>query len=118
MQTELLVRFLVGGLAVSLFAALGEMWKPASFAGLFGAAPSVAIVTLGMSFHRHAPSYVAEAATAMIGGGVAMLIYAKVCGTFARVKGIPVWLEAGLSWVSWFAAAAVVYAVLRVSGVA
>ena len=42
---ELLVRFVIGGLAVSSFAVVGDIFKPKSFAGLFGAAPSVALAT-------------------------------------------------------------------------
>ena len=38
---ELIFRFIVGGLVVSLFAVIGDVLKPKSFAGLFGAAPSV-----------------------------------------------------------------------------
>jgi hypothetical protein len=34
----MLVRFLVGGAIVSLFAALGGVVRPKSFAGIFGAA--------------------------------------------------------------------------------
>jgi len=39
------VRFLAGGIAVSAFAALGDTLRPKSFAGLFGAAPSIALAT-------------------------------------------------------------------------
>jgi Protein of unknown function (DUF3147) len=39
------VRFVAGGLIVSLFAVLGDVLRPKSFAGLFGAAPSVALAT-------------------------------------------------------------------------
>ena len=46
-MTEYVVRFLIGGLAVSSFAILGDLLRPKSFAGLFGAAPSVALATLG-----------------------------------------------------------------------
>ncbi len=47
---ELLSRFLVGGLFVSLFAVLGDSFKPKTFAGLFGAAPSIALA--GLIFAR------------------------------------------------------------------
>jgi hypothetical protein len=33
---ELIVRFLIGGVIVSSFAALGEVFRPKSFGGLFG----------------------------------------------------------------------------------
>jgi hypothetical protein len=39
-MTESLVRFLAGGTVVSAFAMLGDILRPKSFAGLFGAAPS------------------------------------------------------------------------------
>ena len=47
-MTEYLIRFLVGGVVVSAFAMLGDILRPKSFAGLFGAAPSVALATLGI----------------------------------------------------------------------
>jgi Protein of unknown function (DUF3147) len=43
---EYRLRFLAGGIAVSAFAALGDTLRPKSFAGLFGAAPSIALPTL------------------------------------------------------------------------
>jgi hypothetical protein len=36
-MTEYVVRFLVGGVVVSAFAVLGDVLRPKSFAGLFGA---------------------------------------------------------------------------------
>jgi hypothetical protein len=36
-------RFIVGGLMVSLFAIVGDVLRPKSFAGLFAAASSVAL---------------------------------------------------------------------------
>ena len=43
---DYLIRFLAGGIVVSLFAILGDILRPKSFAGLFGTAPSVALATL------------------------------------------------------------------------
>jgi hypothetical protein len=43
---EYALRFLAGGIAVSAFAVLGDTLRPKSFAGLFGAAPSIAFATL------------------------------------------------------------------------
>ncbi len=56
-MTELLFRFLIGGLAVSFFAALGDVLKPKSFAGLFGAAPSVGLATLALSASSDGRTY-------------------------------------------------------------
>lgn len=38
-MTDLIIRFLIGGMVVSSFALLSEIFRPKSFAGLFGAAP-------------------------------------------------------------------------------
>ena len=47
---EMLLRFAIGGSVVSLFALLGEVLRPKSFAGIFGAAPSrFALATLGLT---------------------------------------------------------------------
>src|SRR5208283_2188450 len=40
---DYVLRFLAGGIAVSAFAALGDALRPKTFAGLFGAAPSIAL---------------------------------------------------------------------------
>jgi hypothetical protein len=50
---DLLVRFFLGGIVVSMFAALGDALRPRTFAGIFGAAPSVALASL---FLRTAPT--------------------------------------------------------------
>ncbi|MHC6153083.1 hypothetical protein ACVSQB_14940 [Bradyrhizobium elkanii] len=47
------LRFPIGGLVVSLFAILGDVLRPKNFAGLFGAAPSVALATLDLPFYKH-----------------------------------------------------------------
>jgi len=61
---ETCLRFLLGGVIVSLFAVIGSVFKPASLAGIFGSAPSVAIVTLALAFATHGQRY---AATVMAG---------------------------------------------------
>lgn len=39
---EYLVRLIAGGAVVSVFALIGDVLRPQSFADLFGAAPSIA----------------------------------------------------------------------------
>jgi hypothetical protein len=46
---QVIVRFLVGGLWSLPFAVAGDLLIPKSIAGLFGAAPSVALATLGLT---------------------------------------------------------------------
>src|SRR5581483_7734808 len=61
-------RFILGGLIVSLFAVLGDILKPKSFAGVFGAAPSVALATLSLTIHTNGKYYAATEARCMIAG--------------------------------------------------
>jgi len=75
-MTQLLVRFLIGGTIVSLFAVLGDLLKPKSFAGLFGAAPSVALASFGLAVATNGAAYFAQEARSMIAGAVAFFFYA------------------------------------------
>jgi len=74
---ELALRFVVGGLAVCVFAVLGDLFKPKSFAGLFAAAPSVALASLILAVRGHGAAYATAEARSMIAGGVAFLVYAS-----------------------------------------
>jgi hypothetical protein len=76
-MTQILVRFLVGGMVVSAFALIGNLLKPKSFAGLFGAAPSVALATLGLTVATKGASYAATEARSMMAGAVAFFFYAS-----------------------------------------
>ncbi len=73
---QLLIRFIVGGAVVSLFAALGDAVKPKSFAGLFAAAPSVAMATLGLTIKTEGKLFAAVEARSMIFGAIALFLYA------------------------------------------
>jgi hypothetical protein len=75
-MTELLLRFLIGGLAVSFFAALGDVFKPKSFAGLFGAAPSVGLATLALTASSDGRTYASMEARSMVASAGAFLLYA------------------------------------------
>lgn len=77
---DLLVRFLIGGLVVAAFALIGDIFKPKSFAGLFGAAPSIALATLGLTIAKHGGPYAAVECRSMLAGALALAIYtALVC---------------------------------------
>jgi Protein of unknown function (DUF3147) len=99
---DLIMRFLIGGAIVSLFSVLGDLFKPRSFAGLFGAAPSVALATLALTFHNDGRPYVTAESHAMLLGAVALGIYAwAVCQWLTRGKSkalavasatVPLWL--------------------------
>ena len=103
---ELVFRFVLGGSVVSLFALVGEVFKPKTFAGLFGAAPSVAIATLGLAYANHGSEYLFEESRSMILGAFAFTAYGAVCVFLTRREHVPVAISAVLSWFAWFAIAA------------
>lgn len=72
---ELIIRFIIGGLIVSAFAVIGDMLRPKSFAGLFGAAPSVALATLALTFLTKGPTEASLDGRSMIAGAVALGVY-------------------------------------------
>jgi Protein of unknown function (DUF3147) len=111
--TELLLRFVVGGIIVSTFAFLSDLFKPKSFAGLFGAAPSVALATLGITVAQHGTRYASSEARTMIAGAVALFAYAACLSwvmmrrkwpALAAASGLaPVWLAVALGlWCAFF----------------
>jgi Protein of unknown function (DUF3147) len=98
---EMLVRFAVGGAVVSFFALLGDMLRPKSFAGLFSAAPSIALATVALTIHESGRAYASEEAKTMLLGSAAFLIYSaltsfllrrcKTSAVMASFALLPVW---------------------------
>ena len=78
MWVELVLRAVAGGAIVSVFALMGDVLRPKSFAGLFGAAPSVALASLAITFHTHAAEYVTTEARWMALGALAFGVYASL----------------------------------------
>jgi hypothetical protein len=102
---EAIARFVIGGVFVSVFAILGDILRPKSFAGLFGAAPSVAIATLLLTIHQQGASYAAVEAHSMIGGAIAFCAYAGcVCWVVMRYK-CSASIVAGLLLIVWLVTA-------------
>ena len=95
---------------VSLFAVIGDVLKPKSFAGLFGAAPSVALATLALTIVKDGNIYSALEARSMIAGACAFFLYARFCTRMmakhkiraipATVGGLVVWLACAMG--GWF----------------
>lgn len=105
MLTEVLIRIVIGGITVSVFALLGDILKPKSFAGLFGAAPSVALATLFLTIMKDGRAYAAVETRSMILGAVAFFVYAMIvsrCLLWARCSALRV---AGSALVIWGASA-------------
>jgi hypothetical protein len=73
----LAVRALLGGTFVALFSVLGELLRPKSFAGIFAAAPSVALALLLVTDATKGSHAVWLSGVGMVGGAVTML---AACG--------------------------------------
>jgi len=97
---------------VSVFAVLGDLFKPKSFAGIFGAAPSVALATLGLTVATEGASYGAAEARSMLAGAIALFVYAssvswimmryKPKALAATICFIPLWLGTAFGlWYLW-----------------
>jgi hypothetical protein len=111
-MTVILIRFLIGGIAVSVFAILGDLFKPKTFAGLFGAAPSIALATLGLTVASDGRRYVATEANSMIAGAIAffaytccvswMLMHGRFTALWVTVFALPVWAMVAFGlWYVW-----------------
>jgi len=98
---ELAVRFVIGGVVVSVFSIVGSFFKPASFAGLFGGAPSVALATLGLAVAKEGRLYASTECRSMIAGAVALCVYSfLVCWLLMRFRlsAISATLSSTLLW--------------------
>ena len=84
-MSELIIRFLIGGVVVTIFATVGDVLRPKSFAGLFGAAPSIALATLGLTISEHGKQYAAIEAHSMILGAFAFFIY-SICVSWVLAR--------------------------------
>lgn len=73
---DIVYRFLVGGVIVSGFSVLGGLFKQRSFAGLFAAAPSVALATLSLTLYREGAHFASIESRSMIVGAAGFFAYA------------------------------------------
>jgi hypothetical protein len=99
--SELIIRFVVGGLIVSAFAVLGDLFHPKSFAGIFDAAPSVALATLLLTVQTQDSDYAALEARSMLAGAIALAAYSQLCSLLlmrrnwpslgAAIGALPLW---------------------------
>ena len=108
---DLVLRFVMGGVVVSLFAVIGDTVKPESLGGVFAAAPTIALATLALTLHKHGVGYVAVEARSMVAGGIAFFVYACVV-SFVMMRYRPkAWMTAAGLMVVWFGTAAGLWAV-------
>lgn len=111
--TQCLVRFIVGGVLVTAFASLGDVLKPKGFAGLFGAAPSIALASLVLAIHAHGTRYASLEARSMIIGAVAFVMYALTCVYLSGVRLVRAGMAASAAMAIWLTAAAIGLWLLR-----
>jgi len=107
---DYVIRFLIGGAVVSSFALLGDVIRPKSFAGIFGAAPSVALATLALTLKSQGAPYTAIEARSMMIGAAATGVYAWMCTRVMwksqasirviTILGLVVW--AATAFLGWF----------------
>jgi hypothetical protein len=110
---ELALRFVLGGAVVSAFAVIGEVFEPKTFAGLFGAAPSVALATLALLYRSDGAEATATAARWMVIGAVALFVYGSCCVAACHRRRIPVAMAAIASWLAWLGVAFALWFALR-----
>jgi len=99
------LRVIVGGVVVSVFALLGDLLKPKSFAGLFGAAPSIALATLALTVMKEGKEYASLEARSMVVGAAAFFFYACVVGRLLIRRRVPVLFTTSASVALWFGCA-------------
>ena len=102
---EIALRVIVGGVVVSGFALLGDLLKPKSFAGLFGAAPSVALATLVLTTMKDGNAYAALEARSMLLGAFAFVLYACTVSRMLIRRQWPVLPTTSIALVLWFGCA-------------
>jgi hypothetical protein len=100
--SEALIRFLIGGFVVSAFAIIGSLFKPTSFGGLFGAAPSVALATLALTISQDGRSFAADECRSMMAGALGFCLYSlfvsrllarfRCPALIATLTAVPLWL--------------------------
>lgn len=112
-MVQLIIRFFVGGLVVSLFAFLGDILRPRSFAGLFGAAPSVALGTIVLTLSEQSPNYVATECRSMLLGAFALLAYCLTVAKLLRSSSLGALSASLWSLPVWFGSAFLLLAALR-----
>jgi uncharacterized protein DUF3147 len=76
--TLISLKALIGGLAVVAFSLIGQAGHPKRFAGLFSAAPSVALASLGITVITKRADGAIPYAEGMLIGSAGVLAYIKI----------------------------------------
>jgi hypothetical protein len=106
----LLVKALVAGTLVCAFAAIGELLRPRGLAGIFAAAPSVALASLAVTVLATGTASAASQATAMVAGAAALATYCLL--GIESVRRFGAMRGSIAATVAWFAVAIALWAVV------
>lgn len=87
---------------VSFFATIASAFRPKSFAGLFAAAPSVALATITLTVLKKGTGYAAIEAQSMMLGAAAFLFYACLVSRLLFHGTLPVLPTTTIALVGWF----------------
>src|SRR6267143_701643 len=101
------LKALVGGVAVVTFALIGQAGHPKRFAGIFAAAPSVALASLAMTVPAKGPEATVPYAHGMLIGSAGMFAYC-VASLFL-INRLHALVGSILAWLVWFAVAGGLY---------
>jgi uncharacterized membrane protein (GlpM family) len=108
---DVLLRALIGGVVVSLFAILGDVIQPTSLGGTTAAAPAIALASMGLMLHKEGVGYTAIEARSMVAGAVAFFVYATLVSYVQMRRRPRALVSASLLMPVWFGVAAVLWAV-------
>jgi Protein of unknown function (DUF3147) len=114
MRGELAIRFVLGGAVVAAFAVLGDCLTPKRFAGIFAAAPSVALASLALAYLNKGSGYTALEGRSMIAGALALMAYAALVSRLLTVRKWHPVVASATAWLVWLGIAYGIWAgVLR-----
>jgi uncharacterized membrane protein (GlpM family) len=101
------LKALFGGTLVVAFSGLGDVLKPKAFAGLLGAAPSVALASLFATVLTGGASKAGVSSRGMIAGAVGMVVYCVAASVF--VKRLGALGGSVLAYAAWIVPASLTY---------
>lgn len=104
-MSDIAIRFIIGGLFVTAFALAGDIFKPKSFAGIFGAAPSVALATLALTIGKNGKDYAAVEARSMVAGAGALLVYCAIVTWLLKRDHMRALAATSSALIAWFVVA-------------
>jgi Protein of unknown function (DUF3147) len=101
------LKAVVGGVAVVAFSLLGQAGHPKRFAGLFAAAPSVAVASLALTVITKGDAGAVPYAQGMLIGSAGMLAYCLL--SLYLIERLHALVGSILSWLAWLVVAGGLY---------